>query len=146
MCIFHSLSAHLTQLAKWCCHKRVLHTSMLSSTPQFDAWAVAVAVLLLSVTSVGSRCASAALLALLPEVILSMSRLTASRLSATMTVSGQQFAEAGMPTVPVFDVAPLAGVVTVGSSACACLTDSRLRLRTINGNSSKRSSFNNIGQ
>ncbi len=43
---------------------------MLSSTPQFDAWAVAVAVLLLSVTSVESRCASAALLALLPEVFL----------------------------------------------------------------------------
>ncbi len=36
-----------------------------------------------------------------------------------MTVSGQQVAEAGMPTVPVFEVAPFAGIASVDSSACA---------------------------
>ena len=38
-----------------------------------------------------------------------------------MTVSGQQIAEAGMPTVPVFEVAPFAGIASVDSSACAFL-------------------------
>ncbi len=62
-----------------------------------------------------------------------------------MIVSGQQAAQAGMPTVPGFDVAPLAGVVSVDSSACACLTDSRHRLRVIIVDFSKRGSFNNRG-
>ncbi len=62
-----------------------------------------------------------------------------------MTVSGQQVAEAGMPTVPVFEVAPLAGIASVDSSACACWTDSRHRLRVIIVDFSKRGSLNNRG-
>lgn len=60
-----------------------------------------------------------------------------------MTVGGQQVAEAGMLTIPLFEVAPLAGTVSVGSSACACMTDSRQRLIVIIVNSSKRDPFNN---
>lgn len=38
----------------------------------------------------------------------------------------------GIPIVPVAEAASLAGIVSVDSSACACLTNSRHRLRVIN--------------
>lgn len=49
-----------------------------------------------------------------------------------------------MPTVPVSEVALLAGIVS-GSSACACLTDSRQRFTVIIVKSSKRGSFSTRG-
>ena len=62
-----------------------------------------------------------------------------------MTVSGLQVAEAGMPTALVVEAAPLAGIVSFDSSACACLTDRRHRLSVFIANPSKKNPFNNRG-